>query len=283
MLSPRVYLSIVSKPGVIQMPGLFLSWTLAILMVLVPSAQAAPADAWSTLREAFFAGKHVQEEAAPIRLDIAPTAENPALVPVTISTTRPGIKRLWLLVDGNPVPLTATLTLLREIPEFHFQTRIRLEKSTRVRVVAEDAQGLYFMTSAEVRTPGGGCGGGLDGDEAKLRAEAGRIRIRHEAPSAQAAAAGHWVFMIKHPMRTGFERTTQGYYAKPWFIRQLDIAQAGQPLMQIELGVGISADPWLSLPFIPTLPATLQLSASDNEGKVYQQQYPATPHTGDRP
>ncbi len=264
-----------------QMPGLFFSRILALLLMASSSVQAAPVDAWPALHKAYFAGKPVQEDAAAIRLEIATIAENPALVPVAISTNRPGIRRIWLLVDGNPVPLTATMTLLREIPDVHFQTRIRLEKSTWVRVVAEDAQGLYFMTSTEVRTPGGGCGGGLDGDEAKLRAEAGRIRVRHEASPAQGAPGGQWVIMIKHPMRTGFERTTHGYYAKPWFIRQLDIAQAGQPFMQIDLGVGISADPWLSLPVIRDLPASLQLSASDNEGKVYQQQYSTTQPTGD--
>ena len=270
-----------------QMPGLFLfffRWVAVLVALASASAQAATVDAWPTLREAFFTGKTIREDAAPIRLEISATAENPALVPVSISATEAGIKRLWLLVDGNPVPMTATLHLLRDIPDFEFRTRIRLEKSTRVRVVAEDAQGQFSMTSVEVKTPGGGCGGGLDGDEAKLRAEAGRIKIRHEpvAPSsARPSATGRWVFMIKHPMRTGFERTTQGYYAKPWYIRQVEIAQGGQPLLQAELGVGISADPWLTLSALPNLPLAMQVIARDNESNVYQYTYQATQTTGD--
>ncbi len=267
-----------------QMPGLFLPRLMACMMtVVVSSAHAAPVDAWPTLREAFFAGKTLQESPAPVRLEVPPTAENPALVPVRMVAIRPGIKRVWLLVDANPVPMTATLSLLRDIPDFEFETRIRLEKSTRVRVVVEDVHGQYSMTSVEVRTPGGGCGGGLDGDEAKLRAEAGRIKIRHEpsAPSTTNPASGRWVLMIKHPMRTGFERTTQGYYAKPWYIRQVQIAQGGQPLLNADLGVGISADPWITLPALSNLPAELRVSASDNEGNVYQHASQATKTTGD--
>lgn len=81
-------------------------------------------------------------------------------------------------------------------------------------------------------------------------------------------------FSIKHPMWTGFERTGYGYYAKPYFIKRLDFMLDKLPLMAVDAGVGISANPnpYIQFDFTPSGPAAIEILAQDNEGRHYQQE-----------
>lgn len=264
--------SIVTQPGILRIPGFFYPIFAVCLLLASMEAGAAIADAWPAFRESLFAGKGVEENAAFISLSAPQAAENPALVPLSFTLARPDIKQAWLLVDGNPVPLTATFHFLQGQPRPAVEMRIRLERSTWVRLVAETTSGSLHMAAIAIKTPGGGCGGGMDGDEARLRSEAGQMKLQPDLPVI-AGKPSQFTYLLKHPMRTGFERTTQGYYAKLWFINRLDFSQGGVPFMGIDLGVGISADPRLRLSYLPSVPADISVAAMDNEGKFYQQQF----------
>lgn len=264
--------SIVTQPGIRKIPGFFYQIFITCLLFASMEAGAAIADAWPLFRDSLFAGKVVEENAGFISLSAPATAENPALVPLSFRIARPDIKQAWLLVDGNPIALTATFHFLRAQPEPYAELRIRLEKSTWVRLVAETTGGTFHMAAIAIKTPGGGCGGGMDGDEARLRSEAGQMKLQADIP-AEAGQPSQLTYLIKHPMRTGFERTTQGYYARAWFINRLDFSQDGVPFLGVDLGVGISADPRLRLSYLPLPQAVISVVAGDNEGKFYQQQF----------
>jgi sulfur-oxidizing protein SoxY len=265
--------SIVTQPGIRKIPGFFYPILAICLLLASLQAQAAVADAWAVFRDSLFAGKAVEENAGFISLSAPHSAENPALVPVSFRIARPDIKQAWLLVDGNPVPLTATFHFLQLQPEPTAELRIRLEKSTWVRLVAETTAGTLHMAAIAIKTPGGGCGGGMDGDEAKLRAEAGQMKLQRDMATV-ADNPSFFTYLLKHPMRTGFERTTQGYYARAWFINRLDFSQGGVVFLSMDLGVGISADPRLRLSYLPLPTATIGVKASDNEGRLFEQQFP---------
>lgn len=273
--------SIVIRPGIRKIPGFFYLFFAIGLLFVSLQAQAAIADAWPAFRDSMFAGRQVEENAAFISLSAPQTAENPALVPISFRIARPDIKQAWLLVDGNPVPLTATFHFLQAQPEPWVEMRIRLEKHTWVRLVAEAAAGTLHMAAVAIKTPGGGCGGGMEGDETKLRAEAGRMKLQRDLPTV-AGKPGHLTYLLKHPMRTGYERTTQGYYARAWFIHHLEFSQEGVPFLGIDLGIGVSADPWLRLSYLPLAAGGIGVTAQDNEGRDFQQQFfqPVHPQPG---
>jgi sulfur-oxidizing protein SoxY len=190
---------------------------------------------------------------------------------------------VYLFVDANPIQLTATFHYYQTQQPIHVATRIRLEKNTFVRVIAESQDGHYFMHKVAIKTPGGGCGGGTSSDEAKLRAEAGKMKLvfnHHQDAnttqlnSTEDSSFSHRIrFNIKHPMRTGFERTTQGYYAKSYHIKRLDFSSASMPILSIDVGVGISADPFFDFAVSNTLEKSVQVKALDNEAKMYEQSF----------
>ena len=85
-------------------------------------------------------------------------AENGAVVPLTVSTTLPGVKHLLLLVEKNPSALIAVFNVTDAI-DANFQTRAKMGQSSDVYAVAITNDGKVFFAKKEVKVTLGGCGG----------------------------------------------------------------------------------------------------------------------------
>ncbi|MBK6471278.1 MAG: thiosulfate oxidation carrier protein SoxY [Betaproteobacteria bacterium] len=85
-------------------------------------------------------------------------AENGAVVPVGVSTTLPGAKRLMLLVEKNPSVLSAMFNVTDAV-DANFSTRVKMGQSSNVYAVAMMADGKVLFAGKEVKVTLGGCGG----------------------------------------------------------------------------------------------------------------------------
>jgi sulfur-oxidizing protein SoxY len=85
-------------------------------------------------------------------------AENGAVVPLSASTTLPGVKRLLLLVEKNPSALVAMFNV-NDAVEPSFATRAKMGQSSDVYAVAITNDGKAFFAKKEVKVTLGGCGG----------------------------------------------------------------------------------------------------------------------------
>ncbi|OYY81495.1 MAG: quinoprotein dehydrogenase-associated SoxYZ-like carrier, partial [Methylophilales bacterium 16-45-9] len=92
-----------------------------------------------------------------------------------------------------------------------------------------------------------------------------------ESPVTFGSAAST-TFNIRHVMRTGLQRdlVSQGY-VPAFYINKTDFTYNGKPVMTVDVGVGTSEDPYFKFNFIPEAPGTLEVTATDNEGKVFSQ------------
>ena len=209
------------KPLHKNRPQCFVSWLLGLLLVLNAPHAAPFVEQWAVIKDSFFPAVAVKNAGAAISIHAPTQAENAAMVPFSFKIALPEdrIQSIHLFTDANPILHTATFYLPQTPQHFHLSTRIRLEKNSIVRVIVQTVSGDYLMQTAAIKTPGGGCGGGAMTNEAKLRAEAGKMKVKFLSPGKDGTQP--FVLMIKHPMRTGFERTFQGYYAKAWFMENL--------------------------------------------------------------
>jgi sulfur-oxidizing protein SoxY len=249
-----------------------------MLLVLLLSNLTAHAESdptkWPLVKEAFFASRPM-EDAPFIKFNAPRRAESGAQVPIEIMIDQPKdgpvIKNLYVLVDSNPIPLAATYHLTDKLGQFKLATRIRMEMDSYIRAVGETADGKLYLGSVEIRAAGG-CGGTVDGDEAQIRASAGKIKMNVETPT-KFGSSNAATFMIKHPMRTGLQRdlVSQGF-VPAFYIQHVKFAYNQDPVLDVEFGVGTSEDPYLRFDFIPSGPGKLEVSASDNEGKAFTQQ-----------
>ena len=83
-----------------------------------------------------------------------------ASVPVKVVSKLPQtpalyVKRLYLFVDKNPSPIAAVLDLTPEVGQADFETRLRVDEYSHVRVVSELSNGELHMDSRYVKTSGG--------------------------------------------------------------------------------------------------------------------------------
>lgn len=234
-----------------------------ILLNISTIVNAAPiVDNWNTIQEVFFKGRNVNHTNQKILIHSPIQAEDASLIPFAfkVNLSPNTIRKVYIFADANPILLTATFTPAAA-QQIEAATRIRLENNSLVRVIAENMDGELWMSSAVIKTPGGGCAGGGYSDEAQLRASAGEIKFKLKATEL--------ALNIRHPMRTGFERTPQGYYAKAWHLNYLQLRAADYEIMSIDIGPGISANPYFLLN-VPLTHQDVMLTVKDNEGKVYE-------------
>ena len=248
----------------------------AILLTCSGTVFAEPdPKLWPVMKEAFFE-KRPMTEADFIKIDAPRRAESGAQVPVTYTVDNAAAKgvkivKLYAFVDANPIPLTATYHLTDALGDFNLSTRIRFETDAFVRLVGEDASGKLYLASREIRAAGG-CGGTVDGDEAAIRASAGKIKFKVDDP-VKIGAATSTTFNIKHPMRTGLQRelVSQGF-VPAFYINKAAFNYNGKNVLTVDVGVGTAEDPYFKFNFVPTAPGKFEVVATDNEGKSFTQE-----------
>lgn len=235
------------------------------------SAEADP-KLWGVVKEAYFAKRDMQEVDF-IRVDAPRRAESGAQVPVSYHIDNAAangvvIKNLYAFVDANPIPLTATYHLGDTLGNFSLATRIRFETDAFVRLVGETADGKLYLASREIRAAGG-CGGTVDGNEAEIRASAGKIKLNVESP-VKLGGVTPAIFNIKHPMRTGLQRdlVSQGY-VPAFYISKAVFDFNGKQILSVDIGVGTAEDPYYKFDFVPNAAGVLEVKATDNEGKEF--------------
>ncbi|MEY4751210.1 MAG: hypothetical protein RIQ60_3424 [Pseudomonadota bacterium] len=135
---------------------------LAGLGLLPEAAQAAWSQAAfdaKTMAEAMKAlGSAVPVESKDVTMTGPDIAENGAVVPVGVSTSLPGVKRLLVLVEKNPSILTAAFDVSDAV-EANFSTRVKMGQSSNVYAVAIMADGKALFSGKEIKVTLGGCGG----------------------------------------------------------------------------------------------------------------------------
>lgn len=247
-----------------------------VATVSISSAFAEPdPNLWPVMKEAFFANREIKDVDF-MKIEAPKRAESGAQVPVSYSIDNAAangvvIKKLYVFVDANPIPLTATYHLTEALGNFQLSTRIRFETDAFVRMVGETADGKLYLASREIRAAGG-CGGMVENNEAAIREAAGRIKMNVEAP-AKFGTATTATFNIKHIMRTGLQRdlVSQGY-VPAFYINKLDFTYNAKPLLTVDVGVGTAEDPYFKFNFTPAEPGQLGVTATDNEGKTFTHQ-----------
>jgi len=123
------------------------------------AAYNAPAFEIKTMAElAKSLGGGTPTESKDVALTGPDIAENGAVVPIGVSTTLPGVKKLLLLVEKNPSVLSAMFDVTDAV-DANFSTRVKMGQSSNVYAVALMADGKVLFAQKEVKVTLGGCGG----------------------------------------------------------------------------------------------------------------------------
>jgi sulfur-oxidizing protein SoxY len=250
-------------PAYVQWRGrkLVLPALLALAAARLPSfaqSQSPANGAWQTMRPSLYGTRDIGESGDELMSVEAPgTTPDPSATPVVLHfgpALEGRLKQVRVIIDNNPSPLAATMELAPNLPVQEIDLRVRIDRYTSVRAVAETTDGRLEMRSAWVNASGG-CSappGAADGGVL------GQIRFR-PSPDARALQIS-----IRHPNNSGFQiDPVSGDAIPPHFVSHIRLSSGGQTLMEADTGISLSENPTLRIASSRPLDAPITVEATD--------------------
>jgi sulfur-oxidizing protein SoxY len=236
-----------------------------LLLVCTAASAAAHADgespgngAWQNMRPNLYGTRAISEMGDDTMSIEAPASTpDPSATPVVVhfgESMAGKIKQVRVIIDNNPSPLATTMNLKAGLPVDEIDLRVRIDRFTSVRAIAETTDGRLEMRSTWVNASGGcsappsAAQGGMLGD------------IRFRASGDDKALQ----ISIRHPNNSGFQIDPKsGDPIPPHFISHVRLRAGSQTLMDAETGISLSENPTLRIASRQPLLAPLTFEATD--------------------
>lgn len=232
------------------------------------------ADMWPSLQKDVFGSKVAVENPAIVTLEAPVRADDAALVPLTIrvpAAAAARVKKLTLIIDKNPAPVVAEFEYgpAAGPGERVLSTRVRVDMYSNIRAIAETDDGALHMATKFVKAAGGCSAPALKDTDAAL-ADAGRMIVKTLETAMTAEGAREGQLMIKHPQYSGLQlNQATGYYIPAKFIREIDVKRGDARVFKMTGGISISEDPNIRFTYAGGSDETLDVTATDTDGKVF--------------
>lgn len=245
-----------------------------------PAPQLVESLAWEDLRPNLLGDTALAPGTPPFEVEAPARANDAATVPVVIRQTDGAatIRGLTVVVDENPAPVAAEIAFGPGMGAIDFELRVRVDKYSNLRVIAETDAGT-FMTGRFVKASGG-CSAPASRDPAQALAEAGEMRLRDYGAVGPEMSGGRREaqLMIRHPNYSGLQRDqiTQ-LFVPANFIDHLEVWQGDDMLFTVEGGISISENPVFRFAYLDNGAPAFRVRATDTGGKVYERILPKTP------
>jgi sulfur-oxidizing protein SoxY len=231
---------------------------------LVAEEQQPTAGAWGFLRAKYYGDREMGVvDEAHMSIEVPGNTPDPAATPLTLrfaneAGRRP--RRVRVFIDNNPSPLVATFDFAAAAAVVQIDMRVRIDRFTSVRAIAEESDGSLEMRSSWVKASGGcsappspAAGGTL-----------GEIRLR---PSADGKALQ---VSIRHPNSSGFQIDPRsGDNIPAHYISNVAVNAGGKPLLEAETGISLSENPTLRIATDASLPLPVTVDAVDSVTRAH--------------
>ncbi len=209
-------------------------------------------------------------------VDLPVRAEDAANVPVRIiQKDDQKIEELQIIIDENPSPVAAIFTFSEAMEPLDFETRIRVNQYSNVRVLAK-IDGQYYMNGHYVKASGG-CSAPATKDPETALKEMGKMRLRgFEGQSNEASSTPikEAQLQIRHPNYSGLQKdqVTQ-LFVPAMFIQKLEIRQGEDMLFTMEGGISISENPAFRFKYKDNGSTNIHVNAQDTDGHGFEEEF----------
>lgn len=151
----RTVLKSATASGVLA--GLIAAGALRPTQVLAAEWNKAAFDAHDVAGALKGIGAGTPVESKDLLLKVPDIAENGAVVPVDVVSSIPNTSSISILVEKNPLPLSAHFDFTNGAMA-DVSARLKLGQTSMVKAVAK-ADGKFYTAQKEVKVTVGGCGG----------------------------------------------------------------------------------------------------------------------------
>jgi len=252
-------------------------------IVAVAHADAVEDAAWQGgLKQKFFGDRPIEEGNAVVEVTGPYRAEDPALVPIQITSKIPQtkdryVKNITLIIDNNPVPFSASFDFTPESGKADVAMRVRVNAYTNVRAIAETNDGKLYMSKAFIKASGG-CSAPVGTDLEAAMQRIGKMKFKFDGDKADLAQANPVQLLISHPNLSGMQMDQITRLIKPaHFVEEVKVSFDGKPVMTAKTDIAISADPNFRFYFVPDKAGELKAEIKDNLGNKFTSAQAVTP------
>ena len=225
----------------------------------VSDGQTPASGAWEYLQRQFYPDRSIGLlDENYMSLEAPANTPDPAATPLTLrfgDAALGHIRQVRVIIDNNPSPVAATFDLAPGARVAEIGLRVRVDRFTSVRAIAETTDGTLEMRSTWVNASGG-CSAP---PSAATAGTLGEIRFR---PSPDAKSM---LISIRHPNNSGFQIDPRSGEPIPsHYVSHLRFSTDGHTLLEADTGISLSENPTLRLASDQPLPAPLTLEVVDS-------------------
>lgn len=239
------------------------------------SAETQDETAWlSGVKTQMFGEREITEGEEVVELTAPYRAEDPALVPVQVTSKIPQtaekyVKTITLVIDNNPVPFAAAFTFTPESGQADVAMRLRVNSYTYVRAIAETNDGKLHMAKAYVKASGG-CSAPIGADIEAAMARMGKMKFKFEGERVTPHEPNLTQLLISHPNITGLQMDQISRIVKPaHYVEDVKVSFNGKAVMTAKTDIAVSADPNFRFYFVPAQAGELKAEIRDNLGNQF--------------
>jgi sulfur-oxidizing protein SoxY len=253
--------------------ALLASVAVAATLTLSPVANAEEEN-WPSLRQSAFGDRAITDDGM-VALDAPQTAEDAALVPITVRvppSVSQGLKSLTLFIDKNPDPLVAKINFgpaAGKGGERSFSTRVRIDNFSYVRAVLETEDGNLHIANKFVAAAGG-CAAMQAKDPDSEAVDLGKTLVKSFPPALNANPIWSGQVMIKHPNSNGMQlNINTAEFIPARFVKDVTVKRDGELVFQMESTFSISTNPNFRFTFGKGASNNLDVAITDTDGTVF--------------
>lgn len=170
---------------------------------------------------------------------IAPSyAENGAIVQLTVHSHIPNTEAIAIFVAHNPTALIGNYSFHQAAVPW-IVTRIKMAETSDIKIIVKVGN-QYFTATKHVKVLENGCGGSSSNTAPFTPTMKIRAKKMADNDITQIKA------IITHPMHTGYVKDDVGQAISAHFIQLVTIKHNDQTAIEMQLGTGISRNPYLT-------------------------------------
>jgi sulfur-oxidizing protein SoxY len=211
-----------------------------------------------------------------IHLDLPEDTDTGTSVPLTIRidakmTEADYPKVMHVLAQANPSPHVLSVWLTPASGKAEISTRIRLERTQTVTVVAEMSDGRHLRADRDISVSFGACqqvGEGTNDDIFAFQPQS-KVRVQPSAKRGEIVAVRA---LISHPMETGIRLDEFDDWVRQRIISRFDCTYGGKSVFHARLYPAIATNPYFMFYARAEASGTFDFSWYDMTDKTYTNQ-----------
>lgn len=262
-ISPNSRTDGVSRRALLAMAG--------SAMALAPFPALALSNAWRRVDDILAVVGDAEPIAQGVVIDMPSLSENGAVVPLQVGIDRPmaegeHVTAIHVFAPANPFPHIATFRFAEGIGLPRFETRIRLNESQTVVILAELNTGAVLIGEHEVRVTVSGC---LTQADTYAADSVLQTRVRVDESVAMGTPL-EVLTLVNHPQETGLREDASGNLVPKRIIERLDARYDGDVAFVAEFQRSISSNPYLRFFIAPEQSGALDLVWTEDTGAMVE-------------